>query len=397
MKQNRIFAFLLLLFCSSTGISQTPASPYADAKAPDYIKKLESWKATLEKAGKENKLVFIDLYFTGCFPCAQMDKDVFPNKIVSETLQKHFVSVSSDVFEEKIGDSIIKKYYVHGFPTFLILSPEGKLIDRFSGFKDPGILTERLNNALALHRQKKYLEGYSVNLQTGYPKIYEGVFNREDRKPLDSAAANQWIMANRGKHPEAAAVMFMALSKPDARLSEEFVNHYAEFSRRFGSEVSIEKIIKVLGKKLNEAGKTMTHDGFQQFLGEHESKIGDTDWPVVRHLLADTYYNSIKKDTTGYLTFMAKHPVIYQNYFGAYYNNMVVRKTLTPEREALMAAWGEKGIGDNGDFQIMFTTARLLKKSGKEKEGRAVIQKIIDKGEKYDMNVAYYKNLIKEF
>lgn len=358
--------------------------------------KVENWQSLLQKAKKENKLIFIDLYFTGCFPCEQMDKEVFPNKIVSSALLKNFIPVKSDVFEEEIGDSLILKYFVKGFPTFLILSPEGFLIDRFSGFKDPGLLMEKLEEATLHNAKGVYLTGYSTQLDNGSPQMYKDVFNREDRSPLDNDAASSWIKENRNIYPEAAAMLFIASSKPDEDLEDGFVNGYKFFEKMFGQELSLRKATEILNKRL-KSGSVNTHEEFKKFLARYEPAIGEKDWPVVKHLLANNFFNLIKKDTTGYLKFMALNPVIYQNYFGAYYNSMVARKQLTPEREALMAEWGFKGIGGNEEFQILLTTARLLKNTGQADRGREVLNKIISKGEKYEMDISYYKDMLKEF
>ena len=42
------------------------------------------WKALLEKANKENKLVFVDCFTTWCGPCKWMAKNVFTNDTVAD-------------------------------------------------------------------------------------------------------------------------------------------------------------------------------------------------------------------------------------------------------------------------------------------------------------------------
>jgi thioredoxin-related protein len=62
-----------------------------------------SWEEIKAKAQQENKLIFVDLYFQGCMPCAEMDKRVFPDSTVSDVLNSHFVNFKTDVFKEDIG------------------------------------------------------------------------------------------------------------------------------------------------------------------------------------------------------------------------------------------------------------------------------------------------------
>ena len=93
-----------------------------------------SWEAVKQEAKKQNKLIFIDFYYTGCAPCAQMDTQVFPNKQVYTALNKDFVSFKTDVLKEEIGEELRKKYRVGGFPTFIFLTSEGEVINRITGF-----------------------------------------------------------------------------------------------------------------------------------------------------------------------------------------------------------------------------------------------------------------------
>ncbi len=68
----------------------------------------------------------MDCYFIGCPPCAQMDKEVYPNELVSKEIADHFIFEKVDVFKEKLGDTLNAKFAVSGFPTFLIFNPGNK-------------------------------------------------------------------------------------------------------------------------------------------------------------------------------------------------------------------------------------------------------------------------------
>ncbi|MDQ0636720.1 thiol:disulfide interchange protein [Pedobacter sp. W3I1] len=57
-----------------------------------------SLTSVLQQAKKENKLIFVDCYFTGCIPCAQMDENVFPNELIKAEMDKNFLMLKSRYF-----------------------------------------------------------------------------------------------------------------------------------------------------------------------------------------------------------------------------------------------------------------------------------------------------------
>ena len=56
-----------------------------------------TWEEALEKAKKEDKLIFVDAYTTWCGPCKRMSKQVFPQDAVGEFYNKNFVSMKIDM------------------------------------------------------------------------------------------------------------------------------------------------------------------------------------------------------------------------------------------------------------------------------------------------------------
>jgi thioredoxin-related protein len=87
------------------------------------------------QAKAEGKLVMLD--FTGsdfCPPCIRLAKEVFPTKEFSEYAKKHLVLMEVDFPAKKkqapelkaANHALYKEYKVDGYPTLLIVTPEGK-------------------------------------------------------------------------------------------------------------------------------------------------------------------------------------------------------------------------------------------------------------------------------
>ena len=85
---------------------------------------------TASPAGPD--LVFLDCYTSWCGPCKMMSESVFPQKAAGDYFNSKFVNIKIDM-ERGEGPSISKKYGVRAYPTFLILSPDGKEVGRVVG------------------------------------------------------------------------------------------------------------------------------------------------------------------------------------------------------------------------------------------------------------------------
>jgi thioredoxin-related protein len=136
----------------------------------------ESWEQAKKQAKTEKKLIFVDLYFTGCMPCAQMDKEVFPDPKVATVLNADFVTFKSDILKEEIGKKLCMKYGVTGFPTFLLMNSDGKIIDIAGGFHDVEQFTALLQNAKGAAK-KEIFKKYSPEIQEKeYPDFYKQAY-----------------------------------------------------------------------------------------------------------------------------------------------------------------------------------------------------------------------------
>lgn len=160
----KIASAVLLLACPSIALKAQEQSTQ------------ESWEQAKKQAQTEKKLIFVDLYFTGCMPCAQMDKEVFPDPKVAAVLNADFVTFKSDILKEEIGKKLCMKYGVTGFPTFLFMSADGKVIDIAGGFQNVEQFTALLQNAKEAAK-KGIFKKYSPDIQEKeYPDFYKQAY-----------------------------------------------------------------------------------------------------------------------------------------------------------------------------------------------------------------------------
>ena len=114
---------------------------------PAYGKELPGWTSDLDKAlasaKKSGKSVLVE--FTGsdwCPPCMMMRKEVFSKPDFVSAASKKFVLVELDFPKgdpdlKKQHQPLAEKYKIEGFPTVILLSPQGKEFNRFYASQYP--------------------------------------------------------------------------------------------------------------------------------------------------------------------------------------------------------------------------------------------------------------------
>jgi len=104
---------------------------------------MTDYQAALAKAAKENKKVLLD--FTGsdwCGWCIRLKHETFDQPAFKEYADKNLVLVEIDFPQGKTlrpevlkqNDALQQQYRVEGFPTIVLLDPQGKVLKQQSGY-----------------------------------------------------------------------------------------------------------------------------------------------------------------------------------------------------------------------------------------------------------------------
>lgn len=123
-----------------------------------------SWKDIRAKAKIENKYIFMDAFTTWCGPCKYMSSTIFPMEKVGDFLNDKYVSVQVQLDTTKDdnedvkawyadGHEIMNRYKIQAFPTYLIFSPEGKIVHRFMGASEADEFLTKAADALDPSKQ----------------------------------------------------------------------------------------------------------------------------------------------------------------------------------------------------------------------------------------------------
>jgi len=91
-----------------------------------------SFEEALEKAQKENRIIFIDAVTDNCQPCIMMSRNIFTLDKVADFYNSNFINLSLNLGVEHTD--LAKRYNTYAYPVFLFINGKGELIHSESGF-----------------------------------------------------------------------------------------------------------------------------------------------------------------------------------------------------------------------------------------------------------------------
>jgi len=106
------------------------------------LRKDGQWRAALDLAAQESKPLLVEFSTEWCPPCRRLHSE-FLDQGAYEPLLQRFVRVSADA-DHKSSFELKSHYGVGGYPTLLVLSAEGALLERNVGFGTAENLAARL-------------------------------------------------------------------------------------------------------------------------------------------------------------------------------------------------------------------------------------------------------------
>lgn len=135
MKIKHILPFICLLTAAFT----------VQAAGEGWLKDFDK---AIAQAKEENKVVLVEFHGSDwCPPCIKLNKEVLSTDAFKDLAESSLVLVDADfprkskLPEEQMdhNDALAKKYGVKYFPTVLLISAEGEVLDKMVGFPKGGL------------------------------------------------------------------------------------------------------------------------------------------------------------------------------------------------------------------------------------------------------------------
>ncbi len=106
------------------------ASPYLSMHGNDPINWMEWGSAAIEKARKENKLLFVSIGYYACYWCHVMHRESYSNAEIAQKLNRDYVPVKVDrelnpVLDKRLIEFVSATNGTAGWPLNVFITPEG--------------------------------------------------------------------------------------------------------------------------------------------------------------------------------------------------------------------------------------------------------------------------------
>jgi thiol-disulfide isomerase/thioredoxin len=122
---------------------------YQEAVAPQPSQGVR-WRSDLESAKREaaetGRLVLLHFVATWCRPCRELEDTVLSQPQVMQAIEQHLVPLKLDLEKSR---PIAQQYQVTSIPTYVVITPAGKVIGRGTGKSEMAKYLERLNDIAA--------------------------------------------------------------------------------------------------------------------------------------------------------------------------------------------------------------------------------------------------------
>jgi len=110
------------------------------------VKWRHDYAAARKEAAEAGRPLVLKFSTDWCGPCRKLEATTLRDPKIVAALNERFVPVKLDGDKEH---DLMAEFKVTGFPTVLVVTPEGKVVGRTSGFRTPAELTAVLDKAPA--------------------------------------------------------------------------------------------------------------------------------------------------------------------------------------------------------------------------------------------------------
>ncbi|MCK7555337.1 thioredoxin domain-containing protein [Chitinophaga sedimenti] len=252
------------------------------------------FKTVQARARAENKPIFVDLYFVGCIPCKRMEDETFKDKEVAEYLNKNFICYKSDINKEKDGKELSRKYGASGFPHYLYIMPDGRLIESGLGFSGARRFPEALKQIDANGKAGK-VKKFSTAMNLTYPQVYNDLYDKApaaqspDRKKL----INDWMAQQQDLSSEVSYLMMIrGMGLLEDKYVHYFIDHVQQLANDYGQRQVATSVYKKVSQRAGELGAKKDKAGFDALIRNVKPVYTENEWRIFGKIIQEPYYRA---------------------------------------------------------------------------------------------------------
>ena len=222
------------------------------------------WSEALERAEKEDKLIFVDAYAKWCGPCKRMAAETFTQEKAGAFFNKNFICMKMDM-EEAENFDFIDKFPVSSYPTLMFIDAKGKVTKKAVGYQDLAGLLGLGKSAMAgldnsAEFEKKYTAGdRSPELVYSYVKA----LNRAGKPSLK--IANEYLLKQKDvTTTENLKIIFESATEADSRIFDLLIQNRAKIASIMTENAVTDRITSACENTVDKAIKFKSEEIFEE-------------------------------------------------------------------------------------------------------------------------------------
>src|ERR1043165_483269 len=248
-----------------------------------------NWPKAKAAAAEQKKYLLVDCYTDWCSWCKVMDKKTWPDKDVEALVNAKFITVKMEM-EHDYGINMAMKYRISGFPSFLVFAPDGRLVNKFFGYREPVDFLKELNSSMNPGEHPGY-PGVSSTVDLNYPEFYQKLFagNGKREFPKD-ATVNEFLDKQTDYYSE---VNYNVMVRFASQLSEKHRNflfdNKAKYEQLYGKGDIDDAVYAVVQRLVKDGAKAKNINGLENGLQLVEKYLPKWDADA-KQMLRLNYY-----------------------------------------------------------------------------------------------------------
>jgi thiol-disulfide isomerase/thioredoxin len=222
------------------------------------------WSEALEKAAKEDKLIFVDAYAKWCGPCKRMAAETFTQEKAGIFYNKHFINMKMDM-EDSENLEFVEKYPVGSYPTLLFIDAKGKIVKKTVGFQDlPGLLSLGKSALAGLDNSAEFEKKYQAGDRT--PELvlgYVRALNRANKPSLK--ITNEYLLKQKDlTTPENLRIIYEGCTEADSRVFDLLIKNRPQMTALMSEQAVNERIKSACENTIDKAIQFKNDDLFEE-------------------------------------------------------------------------------------------------------------------------------------
>ncbi len=336
-----------------------------------------TWAQLLEKAATEKKIIFLDAQTAWCGPCKRMARDAFPDSLLGNFYNTHFVNVTIDM-EKGEGPSLAQKYGVMAYPTLLFIDKTGKVLHSGVGYHNASELLALATEAADPNKRFAAWEEAFRNGNKEAPFLYMFANKLVDNTDsLHGLVAEAYLATQTDWKSEKNLNFIWTHSyQPKGKSFDFLIENKLLFDERQGQEAVFQKIDGLLIAEAYDAKTGQTPEQmaryYAQMFGEQAPKI------QARHAIS---YHTATKNTKKVEQSINHYLETYKPEDTDEHRRFAISLFNVPNnRKALKRAthWMQPVFENEKKEENAVILALMYLKSKQKRKAKAVLQQFLD-------------------